>query len=244
MRPNEVIRGLGYSSQEAEVYLCLLKMGDGDLAGLARALHLPRTTVKAILAKLLDHGLISRFINKKRFYWSAENPDKLLTRLEEREVSLKNILPELRTMRKTTRGIPHISVYNGLKEIHRIYDDIIESKFPVVAMVPWDKWMDIFGEKYLDNFVERRRTHFLRINFLTTRNKVSEALKLKDADTLRVTRFLPKEIELDDALYIYGAKLAIITLGPMPMGIVIDEENVAGSVRLLFEAYWKNSASV
>src|SRR5579871_1592025 len=99
MHLQTTIRQLGYSENEAKVYLAALSLGETSVTELATKARLPRTSVQLVVEKLEQEGLLNPFLKRRRRYWVAENPEKLLIKLKEREGALKNILPELQGMR-------------------------------------------------------------------------------------------------------------------------------------------------
>ena len=52
-------------------------------------------------------------------------------------------------------------------------NDILESKHHISAMLSWDDWVDLLGKSYLDDFIEKRYQHYLRIRLLAPKTKIS-----------------------------------------------------------------------
>ena len=116
-----VIERLGYKSKEAQFYLAALSMGEAKISELSEKLKIPRTSALMIAEKLQKDGLLNYYVKRLNKYWVAENPDKLLLKLKELEISLQKVLPALKSMElKTALGKPTVKVYVGAKEIQLI----------------------------------------------------------------------------------------------------------------------------
>jgi sugar-specific transcriptional regulator TrmB len=245
MHIKSVIEQLGYTSQEVTVYLAALELGSCTATDIAAKAHIPRTTVNLIIAALNKKGLMNAYIQKKRKIWAAENPEKLLITLKEREIALKIVLPELQSLRHDTGIKPTVRTYGGVEEIKQIMNDILESKHHVSAILSWDAWIDLLGKQYMDDFIETRYRQYLRIRLLTPKSKTALALKQMDGEELRTTQFLPSSIAINNCNFIYANKVAIISLNKKrPVGILIEDEDIHHTMEILFESVWRESGGV
>ena len=163
--------------------------------------------------------------------------------LKENEATLKIIVPELQSLRHDTGAKPTVRTYSGAEEIKQIMNDMMETKHPVLAIFSWDDWMAFFGKSWMDDFIEARVRHHLPIQVLTPRTKTSIALRGRDVNELRATRFLPDSITINNSNLIYGNKVAIISVHTKrPVGILIEDEDIHHTMEVLFENLWLQSA--
>ncbi len=242
MHLRTVIEQLGYSSHETTVYLAALELGGSSATEIAEKAKMPRTTVNLIIRQLQKKGLMNAFLKRRRRIWTAENPERLMLLLKEREAALKLVLPELQTLRHDTGVKPTVRTYSGIEEIKQIMADILETKHHISAILSWDPWLDTLGKQWLDNFTEMRYRRFLKIRLLTPRTKLSVALKQHDGSELRDTQFLPASVEVRNSNYIYGNKVAIISMNTKrPVGILIEDEDIHHTMEVLFESLWRES---
>ena len=242
MHLRTVIEQLGYSPHETSVYLAALELGPSTATDIANKAALPRTTVNLVIKSLHEKGLLNAFLRRRSKLWSAENPERLVISLHESEAALKTILPELQSLRHDTGVKPTIRAYAGPQEIKQIMNDIIETKHHVSAIVSWDDWVTTLGKSFVDNFIENRYRHYLKIHLLTPKTKLSMALKQKDSQEMRTTQFLPESIAINNSNFIYGNKVAIISLNKKrPVGILIEDEDIHHTMEILFESLWRQS---
>jgi sugar-specific transcriptional regulator TrmB len=245
MHLRAVIQQLGYSPHEIAVYLAALELGASTATEIAAKAKLPRTTVNVIIKTLQKKGLMNAFVTRKRQIWAAENPEKLLIALEESRAALKIILPELQSLRHDTGVKPTVRTYGGAEEIKQIMNDILDAKHHVSAILMLDDWLDLMGKTYLDDFIETRERHYLRIRLLAPKTKTAIALKEKDAKEMRITQFLPESVSVKNANFIYANKVAIISLNKKrPVGILIEDQDIHDTMEVMFESMWRQSGGV
>ncbi len=242
MHLKSVIEQLGYSPQETAVYLAALELGGSTATDIAAKARLPRTTVNLIINSLNKKGLMNAYIQRKRKIWAAENPERLMITLKEREAALKLVLPELQSLRHDTGVKPTVRAYSGVEEIRQIMSDILEAKHNISAILSWDEWLNLLGKTYMDDFIETRYRQYLRIRILTPKSKAAAALKARDGEELRTTQFLPSSTEINNCNFIYANKVAIISLNKKhPVGILIEDQDIHHTMEVLFESLWRQS---
>lgn len=239
MHISTVIQNLGYSENEAKVYLAALDIGECAVTDLAQRVKMPRTSVQGIIQQMQTKGLMNCYLKRKRKIWVAENPEKLQILLKEREAALKSIMPELQAKRFSHGGRPMIRVYSGAEQIKLIMQNILEAQRNISAIIDWDDWSEMMGKDFMDDFIEQRVKHFLKIRLIAPRTTLSQSLKNKDADESRQTRFLPEGATIKTSNFVYGNTLAIISLNKrQPVGVVMEDSDIAQTAGILFESLW------
>ncbi len=245
MQIQSIIEQLGYPPNQAKVYLAALKMGESTVSEIAERVGLPRTTVEELVLKLHARGWMNYYTKRNRKYWEAEQPDRLLETLKDREASFAAIVPRLRELQRKRGGKPVFRCFVGTEEIKNIFDDIIGAMRHIKAMVSWDDFQEYMGKQFVFDFVERRYKHFLRIQLLTTRTPSAVLMKSQDAEELRLTRFLPCGVQLQRVSnFIYGDKVATVSFNRKePVGIIIQDPDVAHAQDVYFDNLWEHSMS-
>lgn len=242
MHLSKVIEQLGYPPNQVKVYLAALQLGECTVSDLAERVKMPRTSVQVIVDALHGHGLMNFFAKRRYRYWVAENPERLLITLEEREAALRAVMPELSAMRSIAGARPTVKVFGGAEEIKRIHDDIIAAQRHILAIISWDDWVELLGTEYMEDFIGRRVQHFLQIRILAPRTDHEIELRSRDAQERRQARFLPDHIRIKTTNFIYGTKIAMVSFNnKLPTGIVIDDADIAETMTAYFEELWKQS---
>lgn len=243
VRLQKAIEQLGYRPNEVKVYLAALSLGECTTTELAHQAQIPRTSVQTLADSLHRAGLLNVYLRRRHKYWVAENPNRLLTHLQERAAALGTILPELRALSHPTITSPSVKLYTGPEELKQILEDIIETKHHMNAILSWYDWVQIFGAAYVQDFIERRARHFLKIRLITPKTDSALLLKEKDAEELRHTKFLPEGVKINNTNFFYGNKIALISLNrKQPQGVVIEDPDIAYTQNVLFESLWTRCA--
>lgn len=245
MHIRSAIEQLGYSPHEVKVYLAALELGGSTATDIAEKAHIPRTTVNLIINSLHQKGLMNAYLQHRMKIWTAENPEKLLTRLKEHETALKIVLPELKSIHHDIGVKPTVRTYTGAEEIKQIMNDILETKHNMLAIHSWDDWVALLGRRYMEDFIESRIRQNIHIRMLVPRTDRALEVKEKDAQELRITRLLPDSISIDNSNFIYGNKVAIISVNTkQPVGILIEDKDIRQTMEVLFESLWRQSGGV
>lgn len=238
---NEVLGQIGLNLKEAAAYLAVLQLGEGKVSEITKKAGIPRTTAYGVLSSLLDKGLLSFYLRKKRRYFVAEDPEKLTRISQERHAAIVKALPKLKAIYNLPESGPQIRFYEGKEGIKTILLDILEEKRPLYAATSIED-MNKTIKEFFSDFIKRRIQQHLPVKLLTNYSKDSLALRESDDRELRQTCFVPENFQFKTANYVYGNKVAIISLGgQIPLGIIIEDEDIAQTQKMFFEFMWEKS---
>lgn len=242
MHIQKLIERLGFSSNESRVYLAALSVGDATTSEISRQAHLPRTSCQSILENLHTKGLVHYYPKSNRRYWIAENPEHLLLTIKGLEGELREIMPKLHALRAVTGVKPSVKFYEGGNNIAVILNNIIEERKHIVAVISLEDTLALLGDNFRF-FLERQYKTFLRLRLLTNRSIETALLKRRDEAELRETRFLQEKYRIKNANFVYGDKVAILSLNKKkPIGIVIEDDDIAETQNMFFESLWTQGA--
>lgn len=104
MQAQKIIEQLGFSTKEARVYLTALGLGECHISDIAEKVKLPRTSVQAIVDKLHKAGLMNFYVMRRYKYWVAEDPERLLHDLKQKENLMEEALPRLSALKRSSRN--------------------------------------------------------------------------------------------------------------------------------------------
>lgn len=244
VQTQKVVEQLGYTPNEAKVYIAALGLGECHISDLAHKLKLPPSSVQVIVDKLHKNGLMNFYVKNRYKYWVAENPERLLAQLEQREAAVRGAMPALSALRKTSgqKGKTAVKVFTGRDEIKYIFDDIINAKHHVLGIMP-DVLLDLFEEtSILEDFIESRTQHFLRMRVLASDTPTGRTLAASGGTALREVRFLPERIDIRTATLIYADKVALVMLNQkQPTALLIEDAGLRDTNTALFEQLWSLS---
>jgi len=150
----EELLSYGLSDKEIDLYLAALKTGDATASRLSEITGLTRTTVYDIAETLKKKGLLASYKQEKKYYFSANKPEALLTNLREKERLVKKILPSLKELRNLQPERPIITVYKGKIGLRTAADEMLGAK-EILVYGGGIKADEAFGS-YTANFAQKR----------------------------------------------------------------------------------------
>jgi len=117
---------LGLSECERHIYLYLLLHPYKIVADIVRATKYHRPMVYKGLRALEDEGLVEKsYLEGKRYFYHAANPEKLKDRLSRLTQIAEDLIPELEHIHEKTAEAPILSIKEGIAGIRDIHEDLV-----------------------------------------------------------------------------------------------------------------------
>ncbi|HEX8974526.1 MAG TPA: helix-turn-helix domain-containing protein [Patescibacteria group bacterium] len=231
----------GLEEKEARVYAAILELGEATIAQITQKSAIKRSTVYEMLELLKKKGLISQTKKKKRPYFLAENPKKLLDRLEERKKSLQQAMPEILSLMNLLDNKPKIRYFEGLAGVKEVFEDTLEhSDEEILTWFPYpyiNLGEDYFWGHYLKERLEKRIFARAIIPDNEANRRFAQEMKEK---AITKTRFVKDHAfsGFDLEIKIYGkSKLGIISYQE-DLGIIIESKKIYDGLKAIFETMW------
>lgn len=233
MDTKEVLKELGLSDGEAKVYLALLKLGETSVSKLTKETGQHRTTIYDFLDHLLQRGLVSYVVKSGVKYYKVADPDKLIEFLKEKEIKLKQVLPELKQLAKASIGEISVEVYRGVEGFKSVLNDRIKVGKDLYGFgVDEEKFEERFPI-VIKQFIKREQEKKLQ-EFLLTKEKAKFIYKEKNMHY----KYIPEEFFEPTATAVYGNRVIIIIWEPLTT-ILIKNKGLAESYRRYHKLLWK-----
>ncbi len=238
---------IGLKEKEAKVYIALLKEGPSLANTIAKKTKILRSSVYDYLYVLLDKGFVSYTITSGKKYFQAINPQKILDSFQERknmeEEALKQIIPELTSLKNMAEKKANIEVFEGKEGLKSVMSYILKEKPKEILIYGSSgvsyKLLPFFMEHWHKQRI-KQKAH-LKIIY----NDVSESRsRIKKGPSLALAkiRFFPiKDISLTGTI-IYNDNVLITMWNPdTPLAISIESKDIAKNYKANFEILWKTS---
>ncbi len=241
---NQILTKFGLSDKEIEVYKSLLKLGPSPVRKIATLSGVNRGTTYDILKTLKDHGLTSYYHKEKHQYFVAEDPVKLLDVLNRKadyyknlKVDLQEIIPQVRSTYVGSEERPVVTYYDGIEGIRTILSDVLDKVATTV-----DKEYFVYSASGIKNYLyagmpdfnEERITKKIRVKVISL-GSGGEIAGLDER------RWLTKESGAPTYTIIYAGRVAMISMNKMglPIGLIIVDNGLFETQRLIFMSLWK-----
>ncbi len=229
----EALLDAGLSEGEITVYLSLLKTGQSTVNKIAQESRLHRTTIYDFLEKLQDKGLVSHTTVKGTKMFHANNPQRFMDLLEEKQDKLRSALPELKKLALTqTHGL-QVEVLKGKAGFIAVWNEILRVKEDYLVLGSADKkYAEMLGP-IIDRYFQKEILLGIKQRIIIHKT----TSKLFDYPQLSY-RFLPENYPIITSALIFGDKVAIHIWDPIST-IIIENKDFADSYRTYFEMLWE-----
>ena len=239
------LQDIGLAEKEARVYLAALEIGRATADQLAKQAKIVRSTTYVQLESLMKKGLMSTYEEGKKTYFAPESPEllkRLLIKQKEdigsKERELADFLPELLRQFEGAGERPVVRFFPGKEGVATVREEVLTTKekktYAVFSPTHLSK---IFGEKYLDEYSDRRKALGILAKGIYTHQEYFNRAGL---DPLTERRFLQESIfPVTIDVTIFDDKTAIFPLEGNLFGMVIESAHIASSMKVIFNLLWR-----
>jgi sugar-specific transcriptional regulator TrmB len=233
----DVMHELGFTKNEAKVYLSLLQLGSTTTGAVVRDTGLHRVIIYDVLQSLIKKGFVSYVKREKWKYFHAADPDELLDLLEERKRNVEKILPELHKMKESGAEDVKVEVYRGKEGLKTVLNDVLEEGKDYYILGYTGAARDMVPHWFAHWHKRRRKMKVRRTVIFPNSMRGSGVTRYP----LTTRRFLPKGHFTPASTLIYGKDKVLVFL-PLTndfMGIIIKSREVWESYKSEFDLIWK-----
>lgn len=242
----ELLKDMGLSEHEAEVYFSMVSLGPTPVLKIARASGIKRTTIYSVLESLKEKGLVRTELKGFKSFFVAESPEKLETIIENRKNQFKKNLLGFMQIYNKGGGESLIKIYEGIDATRSVYNNLLND------IKPGEDYMIIAGMKkayetdkiFYDELRELRAKLPIKVRMLVTdpENEESQyAIKYQKNFNMQV-KALPAETKITTNMVITPQRILIHQFDQPIMAIVIENKSTIKTHQELFEIMWKSAS--
>lgn len=242
------LKKLGLSDKEAKIYLTSLSRGPETAPTLAKLSQIVRPTTYVIIEGLVAKGLMSSVIQEKKTYFSAQSPEHLLSlirmqkkEIEEKEREIAKLIPELNQLANLKGEKPQVRVFEGKEGLKAVIESILKSKTKLIySFVPLDQMLELFpATEHGQLMASPRIQKKIKAKILYT-TKRGHVYKTHDPVGLRDALFIDeKKFPFKCGIDVYDNNIAFYSYKGKIMGVVIENEDMARTMKTIFEMIWQ-----
>ncbi len=234
----EILKDLGLTNNEAEVYLTLLNKGEISVNEIGTKSGLHRQVCYDALDRLAEKGFVSYILKDGKKFFKALNPEKILEYLEQKKQEFANIVPQLTKMMQVQADETQVEVIKGKNVLRTMLNDAIKN---LLEKKEISYVLGVDEEKYLETdkiaitqYINKLKKYGLKEKLLT-----KESAKTFFEGSQFEYRFIPDEFFNPNSTHIYSNTVSIIIWGRPNYGIIIKSRQVADSYKKYFMMLWK-----
>lgn len=236
---------IGLKEKEAKVYIALLKEGQSLANKLAKNTNILRSSIYDYLDVLLDKGFITYTIISGKKYFQAVDPQKILDSFKEKrnieEETLKQIIPELTSLKNMTEKKANVEVFEGKEGMKTAMSYALKNKPKEILVYGSSgvsyKLLPFFMEHWHKQRIKQKT--FLRAiynNIEESRERIKKGPSLKMASV----KFIPiHNFSLAGTLIFENSVLITLWNLESPLAILIESKDITKEYRDNFEILWK-----
>lgn len=230
---------LGFTRNEANVYLASIKLGPSSVQQLATATGLNRITVHSICEKFEKLQIVYVTLEGKRRRIVAMEPEYLENLLQkeneilaQKQNALQSILPSMQEMfRRQSRGM-QIRTFQGEKGYEEICEDVLRTRGDMYEYADIDALNKVIGPYLAQDYLPRKHKLKIKTKFLLKDSKTAREyikknyLDYPDPAPMEAKFIDPKVFKLDAYFTVYGDKLTILTPETLSGMILHDKSSI------------------
>ncbi len=239
----EVLREIGLTEYETEIYLALLKNGQISAYELAEKTGLYRQAVYDVINRLIEKGYVSSVKEGKAQLYKATDPQIVLEYLNEKTENFKEILPSLKQLDTQAKSPLMVETYKGKNTVRIALRDIINnlrnSSKKEVLCTAVDEYLPLEKYELIVNQYERDLLHYKIKERVIIKEKTKGIFKKGTSKYKKI----PEKFFNENPIQIYADNVQIIVWGNPDYLIIIRNKGVAEAYRKQFELLWKTAKS-
>lgn len=242
------LESLGLPEKETKVYLASLELGAETVQNISKKSGINRATTYVQVESLKAKGLMSEFEKGKKTFYVSESPSRLSRLLNnfEKELDFKKaevarILPLLNDIFAGAGEKPKVRFFEGMEGARAMQDEFlaVEDK-KIESFTNLDKLFELLP-KHEEDYTKRRIEKGIQTKVIYTR-KAGPVENANDPAMLRTTKFVSAEkFPMAADITIFGNKVAIVTYKAKPVGVVIEDKEIADTMRAIFYMIWERA---
>lgn len=239
------LQRLGFSRNEARVYISALETGVSSAQEIAKRAKLKRTTTYSILEYLIERGVVGKTEIRGKTRFLAEPPNRLLAMIEDIQNQIKKDLPQLEAIYNKHETKPKIVFYEGKGAVQKVYDDTLVEKPKEILEWNTDEYFKFDQYRVDPTYIAKRMQLGIRARRMAgTGSRWHVKHKKYDTSELSETLIVPKEIFWPEIeVNIYGNKVAFLNYTE-EMSLIIESKAIADAMRQAYELSWRGAKTI
>lgn len=236
------LQAAGIQGSLAKAYLALIETNDITPAEFASKINESRSNTYKLLDELVERQLATRTDIGKKLHYRAENPSRLLTLARERkdaadqqEKQLQTALPDLVKQYYQTHEQPGVRFYQGAEGMKEIYEEQIREGKPI-RFLKTRADIEFFGFRFMHEVRNLAPKAGIQRQAFTP-DAPETPINIAESDKqmlLDRTWYLPDDYTAPVEWSTFGNKVSIISFGKEAIGMVIESQQIAESLRQMF----------
>lgn len=246
----KILKNLGLTDSEAEVYEAVLDLGQSVVTPIASSAKVNRTTCYNILESLVNRKMLVKTRYRGKIAYGVNDPSLIITNLEDQKKNLdtmiaeaKKFQPEIvkRYAQKNTK--PIIKYVEGTDGLIELYEDSLRCENKKEGLRSYSSIRDLTLElgDYAQHYYKERTRRGIPIRGIAPDTEFGRHIKKVQANFLREARLVPKEkFDFSPEIYLYDNKLSIMSFKDK-FGFLLESKEIVDALKVAWELAWERA---
>lgn len=232
----DTLKQIGFEDREIKVYLALLELGESTVLPISQKAGLKRTYCYDILESLRKKELVSHIEKQGRRRYSAEDPSRIESLLQQKLADFAQILPELKSIHNQSPAKPKIRFYEGADAVMML-SDVATNASELMAITDVEAIYRVFGD-HINAIGDKVVRKNQKTRELVTRSNQFPDWTRNYRKPNQEMRYLPDEMRIDTDMLIYEDKLILMSYSGDIHAVMIEGSQIVDTHKKLFELLW------
>ncbi|MFZ1720574.1 MAG: helix-turn-helix domain-containing protein [Candidatus Moraniibacteriota bacterium] len=247
----DVFQELGIAKNEGKIYETLLREGQSLVGKIAEKSGIHRRNVYDSLSRLIEKGLVFEILEGRENMYQAVSPGKLMDVVQEKEMRLAKVLPELEKLYMSFAPNESVSMYRGKEGWKNYLRDILRVGADTYIIGATGAVTDREIAPLFEQFQKESKRKGIKFHLLY-RGEVGKAPEILGHLGVRSQyKILPEKYSGLGSVAIFGDHVVIISavkgvgsLGDDTSMTIVVNQNIADTFRVWFQCMWDGISDV
>jgi len=246
----QLLKSLGFSGKEIQVYLAALRLGMQPASVLAKHVKMNRVTTYVICRKLIEKGVANVVTRRNVQYFTVEKPDALIRyaehqkqEWERKKVAVEKHLPEFSVYLQEYSSVPKVRFYEGEEGIKTVYEDTLKFGGVIRAFLTVDTIPEGIKGFLMDEYMPALKKKKIKSEIIAADSEVARRYQERDAKYMRKTVLVkPHSFPFETEIALYGKeRVAFISFKEGDLtAVIIENQAIFHTLSAIFELLFKD----
>jgi len=249
------LKNIGLTDGEIKIYQVLLDHGETPANQIIKLTGLKKGDCYNKIYDLITRGFVEERTKDKKKHFRLTHPDTIqgyvdneLKTISNTEREISALMPSIISSYNLTYHKPGVQMLEGIEGIKRLYEDTLREGKPISAFLEASESDPEVWKWLRKHYIKERVKAGIPAQVIMSSDKLDNIKTAEyldqDKKELRETRVVDKNLfPCKIEIQIYGNKVAFASYNKndVLLGTIIDNKNIAESMRGLFKLAWGNA---
>jgi sugar-specific transcriptional regulator TrmB len=242
MTLEHVLKEQGLKEKHIKVYLACLELGSASIQTISRKSTVPRSTCGIVLEFLREKGFVSSYKKKTIKHYSVEDPRKILSQIKQKAKIFEESLPQFSAFYGKNKILPSARLYEGKEGMKLVLNEVLSDRSDLCTFTSVSDLFKLLGDDF-KNYIKKRVEFGIRTRVIAPDSEDARDQLRTGVQELREVRIIPNTFKHSTHIWIWGHKIAMLSLKNNLTALVIENQELADGQRSLFELAWQSLSS-